>query len=246
MTTHRPSESESLDSLINAAKEFVRQLERVKLAGTHHERAQGRPRQKATPKPSIDKTRFLAVLRAISKRVQAYIAKLEEQESYEETQEQEAHRQEMHEQERHAHEIQEHEIQEEIHEQENLAGYQQLSERNERALNLRFPCRPSQLGKNLVGTIQEALQKLVSQDVNDRGYLILEVQETWDALELTKLLRTAKAPGRDEIKGLNLFEEPPTPYTREWPKTSRSASRISKDSAKLVCLLSRRWSLRSG
>jgi hypothetical protein len=110
----------------------------------------------------------------------------------------------MHEQERHAHEIQEHEIQEEIHEQENLAGYQQLSEQNERALNLRFPCRPSQLGKNLVGTIQEALQKLVSQDVNDRGYLILEVQETWDALELSKLLRTAKAPGRDEIKGFKL------------------------------------------
>jgi hypothetical protein len=69
-----PPSDKSLDSLINAAKEFVRQLERIKLAGTHHDRAQGRPRQKATPKPSIDKTRFLAVLRAISKRVQAYIA----------------------------------------------------------------------------------------------------------------------------------------------------------------------------
>jgi hypothetical protein len=165
MTSHRPSESESLDSLINAAKELVRQLERIKLAGTHYERAQGRPRQRATPKPSIDKTRFIAALRAIYKRAQAYIAKLEEQETYEETHEQEAHRQEMHEQEIHAHEIQEHETQEEIHEQENLAGYQQLSERNERALNLRFPCIPSQLGKNLVGTIQNALQKLVSQDV---------------------------------------------------------------------------------
>jgi hypothetical protein len=103
MTTHRPLESESLDSLINAAKELVRQLEIIKLAGTHHERAQGRPRQKATPKPSIDKAHFIAVLRAIFERVQACIAKLKEQETYEETHEQEAHRQEMHEHKKHAH-----------------------------------------------------------------------------------------------------------------------------------------------
>jgi hypothetical protein len=56
----------------------------------------------------------------------------------------------------------------------------------------------------MVSTIQEARHKLVHQDVNERGYLILEVQETWDALELTKLLRTAKAPGCDKIKGFKL------------------------------------------
>jgi hypothetical protein len=56
----------------------------------------------------------------------------------------------------------------------------------------------------MVGTIQEARHKLVHQDINERGYLILEVQETCDALELTKVLQTAKAPGRDEIKGFKL------------------------------------------
>ncbi|KAA8611989.1 protein containing SET domain protein [Pyrenophora tritici-repentis] len=56
----------------------------------------------------------------------------------------------------------------------------------------------------MVSTIQEARDKLLLQDVNERGYFILEVQETWDASELTKLLHTAKAPGRDEIKGFKL------------------------------------------
>ncbi|KAF1937879.1 hypothetical protein EJ02DRAFT_447161 [Clathrospora elynae] len=51
---------------------------------------------------------------------------------------------------------------------------------------------------------QEARDKLLLQNANERGYLILEVQETWDASELTKLLRTAKAPSRDEIKGFKL------------------------------------------
>jgi hypothetical protein len=60
----------------------------------------------------------------------------------------------------------------------------------------------------MVGTIQEARHKLFPQDVQERGYLILEVQETWDALELTKLLRTAKAPRRDEIKGFKLVQGP--------------------------------------
>jgi hypothetical protein len=58
----------------------------------------------------------------------------------------------------------------------------------------------------MVGTIQEAQDALLLQNVNERGYLILEVQATWDALELTKFLRTAKAPGRDEIKGFKFAQ----------------------------------------
>jgi hypothetical protein len=58
----------------------------------------------------------------------------------------------------------------------------------------------------MVATIQEARDELVLRDVNERGYLTLEVQKTWDALKLTELLRTTKPPGRDEIKGFNLAQ----------------------------------------
>ena len=56
----------------------------------------------------------------------------------------------------------------------------------------------------MVGTIQAARHELDLQDVDERGYLILEVQQTWDTSELTQLLRTAKAPSCDEIKGFTL------------------------------------------
>jgi hypothetical protein len=95
---------------------------------------------------------------------------------------------------------------EETDKQRDSAGHRGLSECSTRALDLLFPCQLSQLGINMVGTIQEARDKLVLQDVNERGYLILEVQGTWDPLELTTLLRTAKAPGRDEIKGFKLAQ----------------------------------------
>ncbi|KAH9876361.1 hypothetical protein J1614_003885 [Plenodomus biglobosus] len=97
MTSRHLSESDSFDSLIRTARELVQQLEKVKSAGTHHERAPGRSRLKTTQKQSIDKTHFLTVFRAFSEKAQAYIATLEEQESSsEEICHQETHEQEPH------------------------------------------------------------------------------------------------------------------------------------------------------
>jgi hypothetical protein len=181
MTPRHSLESDSLDSLLSAARELVQQLERVKSAGTHHERAPGRRRRRATQEQSVDKPHFTALFRAISAKALAYVAELEGQETHaEETHEDEEPHEEPHEK---THEDEE--LHEEPHEQthkepheQTLERHPRLSERNTRASNLRFPCRLSQLGKNMVGTIQEARHKLFPQDVHERGYLILEVQET--------------------------------------------------------------------
>ena len=207
MTSRRPLESDSLDSLLSAARELVQQLENVRSAGTHHERAPGRRRRRATQEQSVDKTRFTAIFRAISEKALAYIKKLEEQELHGQETHEETPAESQEETHAETHEQTPAAPHEEIHAEtpeQTPERHQGLSECNAKASNLRFPCNLAQLGKNMVATIQEALLKLVPQDVNDRGYLILDVQETWDALELTKLLRSAKAPGCDEIKGFKL------------------------------------------
>jgi hypothetical protein len=215
--------------MISDTKELLRQLEEVESAITHHERAQGGAKQRAAAKQLIDKTKFLAIFREISQKAQAYIARFEKQETHHNESHHETHHNESHHETHHethdetheephdeTHEEPHEDIHEEPHEdihedihngprkQRSSVGHRALSERGTRALDLRLPCQLSQLGRNMVSTIQEARDKLLLQDVNERGYLILEVQETWDASELTKLLHTAKAPGRDEIKGFKL------------------------------------------
>jgi hypothetical protein len=136
MTPRHSLESDSLDSLLSAARELVQQLERVKSAETHHERAPGRRRRRATQEQSVDKPHFTALFRAISAKALAYVAELEGQETHaEETHEDEEPHEEPHEQ-----------THKEPHEQ-TLERHPRLSERNTRAANLRFLCRLSQLGK---------------------------------------------------------------------------------------------------
>lgn len=56
----------------------------------------------------------------------------------------------------------------------------------------------------MVATIQQARKRLRCHNVDERGYLILQVQKRWDALKLAQLLRGAEALCRDEIKGFAL------------------------------------------
>ena len=61
----------------------------------------------------------------------------------------------------------------------------------------------------MVITIQQARKSLRCHNVDERGYLILQVQHRWDASELTQLLRGAETLDRDDIKG---FASPPAPH----------------------------------
>ena len=224
MTRRRSSESVSISSIISDTRDLLRRLEEVEPVIKHHERVQGGGKRRAAAKQPIDKKRFIAIFREISQKAQAYIARFEEQETHDD----ETHDDEPHDDETHKTRDEEtlnnktHETpdddetpddetpnetpNETPHETPHKTPHKthvEETHNSTRALEIRFPCQLSQLGINMVGTIQEARDKLVLQDVNERGYLILEVQGTWDPLELTKLLRTAKAPGRDEIKGFN-------------------------------------------
>jgi hypothetical protein len=95
MTLRHSLESDSLDSLLSAARELVQQLKRVKSAGTHHERAPGRRR--ATQEQSVDKPHFTALFRAISAKALAYVAELEGQETHEDAEPREKPHEETHE-----------------------------------------------------------------------------------------------------------------------------------------------------
>ena len=220
MAARHPSDSESIDALLAAAKQLVRQLEEVKSAEAHHERAHSRPRPRnASSKQSICKSDLAAAFKAIVKEAQAQLTKLGELETREveghEPEEREAETQErqIHERETHERETQERET----HEQEVSALPRQghvdqipierrLSERRTGDYNLRFPCLLSQLRKNMVVAIQDARHALRCHNVDERGYLILQVQHRWDASELTQLLRGAQASDRDEIKGFALAQ----------------------------------------
>jgi hypothetical protein len=114
MVARHPSEYESTDTLIAAAKQLLRQLEEVKSAEGHDERAHGRPRPRSTSsKRSTSKSDFLAKLKAIAKELDGHIANLERQET---------HETEGHEPEGHEPEEREAETQEwETHEQDGSA-----------------------------------------------------------------------------------------------------------------------------
>ncbi|CAN9185976.1 unnamed protein product [Alternaria alternata] len=205
MAARHPSDSESIDALLAAAKQLVRQLEEVKSAEAHYERAHSRPGPRsASSKQSICKSDLAAAFKAIVKEAQAQLTKLGELKTREveghEPEEREAKTQERqtHERETHKRETQERET----YEQGVLALPRQghvdqtpterrLSERRTGDYNLRFPCLLSQLGKNIVVAIQDARHALRCYNVDERGYLILQVQHRWDASELTQLLRGA-------------------------------------------------------
>ncbi|CAG5174661.1 uncharacterized protein ALTATR162_LOCUS7834 [Alternaria atra] len=99
---------------LSAAKQLLRQLEEVKSAEGHDERAHGRPRPRSTSsKRSTSKSDFLAKLKAIAKELDGHIANLERQET---------HETEGHEPEGHEPEEREAETQEwETHEQDGSA-----------------------------------------------------------------------------------------------------------------------------
>ncbi|EDU46075.1 conserved hypothetical protein [Pyrenophora tritici-repentis Pt-1C-BFP] len=178
------------------------QLEEVKLARAHNERAHGQPRsRRASLTHSISKSDLAATFKAIVEKARSELAKLGELE----TNEQETQAQETQEQETQEQETQEPELL-------ALSSHGQVGDqipaewRRIESSNLRFPCSHSQLGKNMVATIQQAREKLNRHNVNERGYLILEVQKCWDVSELTQLLRAAEALDRDEIKGFTLTQ----------------------------------------
>ncbi|KAK1907858.1 hypothetical protein P3342_006188 [Pyrenophora teres f. teres] len=183
--------------LPKAAKQLLQQLEEVKLARAHNERAHGQPRsRRASLTHSISKSDLAATFKAIVEKARSELAKLRELETNEqETQAQETQEQETQEPELLA-----------------LSSHGQVGDqipaewRRIESSNLRFPCSHSQLGKNMVATIQQAREKLNRHNVNERGYLILEVQKCWDVSELTQLLRAAEALDRDEIKGFTLTQ----------------------------------------
>ncbi|KAI0570582.1 JmjC domain-containing protein [Pyrenophora tritici-repentis] len=58
----------------------------------------------------------------------------------------------------------------------------------------------------MVATIQQAREQLNRHNVNERGYLILEVQKCRDVSKLTQLLRAAETLDQDEIKGFTLTQ----------------------------------------
>ncbi|RAQ98941.1 JmjC-domain-containing protein [Stemphylium lycopersici] len=235
MAARHPSDSESIDALLAAAKQLVRQLEEVKSAEAHHERAHSRPGPRsASSKQSICKSDLAAAFKAIVKEAQAQLTKLgelktreveghEPEEREAETQERQTHERETHEretQERETHERETHEREtqeRETYEQgvsalprqghvDQTPTERRLSEHRTGDYNLRFPCLLSQLGKNMVVAIQDARHALRCHNVDERGYLILQVQHRWDASELTQLLRGAQASDRDEIRGFALAQ----------------------------------------
>ncbi|CAN9217790.1 unnamed protein product [Alternaria alternata] len=220
MAARHPSDSESIDALLAAAKQLVRQLEEVKSAEAHHERAHSRPGPRsASSKQSICKSDLAAAFKAIVKEAQAQLTKLGELETREveghEPEEREAETQERqtHERETHEREAQERETYEQRVSALPRQGHvdqtpteRRLSERRTGDYNLRFPCLLSQLRKNMVVAIEDARHALRCHNVDERGYLILQVQHRWDASELTQLLRGAQASDRDEIKGFALAQ----------------------------------------
>jgi hypothetical protein len=58
----------------------------------------------------------------------------------------------------------------------------------------------------MVVTIQQARKALRCHNVDERGYLILQVQYRWDASELTQLLRGGEALDPGEIKDFALAQ----------------------------------------
>ena len=80
------------------------------------------------------------------------------------------------------------------------------SGRGTQSSNLRFPCLLPQLRKNMVATIQQARTALSCHDVDERGYLILQVQKSWDSMDLAQLLRDAGTLDPKKIKEITGFE----------------------------------------
>ena len=100
MAVRRPSDNEPIDALSATARQLVWQLEEVKSAEAHHERAHSRPRlRSAFSKQSICKSDLAATFKTITKEAQAQLIKLVELETHEveehELQEREAQTQEQ-------------------------------------------------------------------------------------------------------------------------------------------------------
>jgi hypothetical protein len=84
MAARRPSDNEPIDALLAAARQLVWQLEEVKSAEAHHERAHSRPRPRsASSKQSICKSDLAATFKVIIKEAQAQLTKLGELETRE-------------------------------------------------------------------------------------------------------------------------------------------------------------------
>ncbi|KAI4940767.1 hypothetical protein J4E91_011254 [Alternaria rosae] len=92
------------------------------------------------------------------------------------------------------------------HVTDQIPAERRRSGRRTQSSNLRFLCLLPQLGKNMVATIQQARTALSCHNVDERGYLILQVQKCWDASELAQLLRGAGTLDPKKIKEITGFE----------------------------------------
>jgi hypothetical protein len=180
MVARHPSDNESIDALIAAAKQLVRQLEEVSSAEAHDEHDHDRRRPRSTSsKRSISKSDLAVTFKAIVKEAQAQPAKLGELETHEsERHEPETHEPETQEQQTHERETHKQEVSLLLSQRyvDQTPTERRLLEYRTEGSNLRLPCLLSQLRKNVVVTIQQARKALHCHNVDERGYLILQVQ----------------------------------------------------------------------
>jgi hypothetical protein len=180
MVARHPSDNESIDALIAAAKQLVRQLEEVSSAEAHDEHDHDRRRPRSTSsKRSISKSDLAVTFKAIVKEAQAQPAKLGELETHEsERHEPETHEPETQEQQTHERETHKQEVSLLLSQRyvDQTPTERRLLEYRTEGSNLRLPCLLSQLRKNVVVTIQQARKALHCHNVDERGYFILQVQ----------------------------------------------------------------------
>jgi hypothetical protein len=70
----------------------------------------------------------------------------------------------------------------------------------------RFPCTLDDMGSNMVSTVLKAREALGAQAVDERGYLLLDIEMSWDDAELYQLVRTSTLPTNVSgiVKGFQL------------------------------------------
>ncbi|OAL42566.1 JmjC-domain-containing protein, partial [Pyrenochaeta sp. DS3sAY3a] len=66
---------------------------------------------------------------------------------------------------------------------------------------LRYKCKSSELGQEMVSTIMKARKQLGPDVVDKRGYLVLETEARWPISELSQLLRASTSPEDTDIRG---------------------------------------------
>ena len=226
MVATPPNEEQLIGDLIVDTKELLRGIKEFQAVNAaeargrpreaHNKRDHSRHRPRSPPsKRPTSVLKLVARYKGIAERFLARLAETEKRETQQlkrhgpDIQERETLEEATPEQETPEQETPEHEVSA-LPSQGHVAGQipteRRLSKRRTGNSDLRFPCLPPQLGKNMVATIHQARTALLCHNVDERGYLILQVQECWDASELAQLLRGAEALDRDEIKGFALAQ----------------------------------------